>query len=37
MKQEIDHFIAGPGTEADKIVIAETILTMHDEYSNMVT
>ena len=35
MKQEINQFIASPGKNANKVVIAETTLKMHDEYSNV--
>ena len=35
IKQQIDYFIAGPGTEVGRAVSAETTLQMHDIYSDM--
>ena len=37
MKQKIDYFIAGPGKDANREVSAETTLTMHDEFSDVLT
>ena len=36
-KQEIDYFIAGPGTEANRVASAEITQKMHDDVSDIFT
>ena len=35
--EEIEYFIAGPETEADRVASSETTLKMHEEFSDVFT